>query len=203
MPTLSSFFAIFTDGSAPRADAVVPSGTFVAIDPIGAIPTFSADDELFGPHAQPFVRVPKKFGWLITVTREVRGGTDAFFSDAHKILVRSTKGLTGWGLDVLRLWPFPLTKVDELPDDPFAEDLFSVGFAEQGEHGFRAETVGLAKLQQRELSFIFSGKDLLEDAALFCAHLADWAMVQGLRVGHGQTMAYGFDRVHIVICMRK
>jgi hypothetical protein len=55
--------------------------------------------------------------------------------------------------------------------------------------------VGLAKLQQRELSFEFRGKDLLEDAALFCAHLADWAMGQGRRVDHEQTMAYGFDRV--------
>jgi hypothetical protein len=195
MPTLSSFFTIFTDGPAPRGDMVVPPGTFMAIDPIPSIPSFSADDELFGPHAQPFVRAPKKMGWLITVSREVKGSTGTFFADAHKILVHATKGLTGWGMDVLRLWPFPLHKVDELPDDPFAEDLFSVGFAEQGEHGFRAETVGLAKLEQRELSFEFFGKDLLEDAALFCAHLADWAMGQGRRVGHEQTMAYGFDRV--------
>ena len=195
MPTLSSFFAIFTDGQAPRLDPVFPAATFVALDPIPIVPAFSGDDELFGPHAQPFVRAPKKAGWLLTVTREVKGGAGTFFADAHKILIHSTRGLHGWGVDVLRLWPFPLHKGDELPDDPFAEDLFSVGFAEQGEHGFRAETVGLAKLDQRELSFTFQGKDLLEDAALFCAHLADWAMGQGRRVGHEQTMAYGFDRV--------
>ena len=195
MPTLSSFFAIFTDGPAPRADMVVPPGTFMSLDAMPSVPSFNGDDELFGPHAQPFVRAPKKFGWLLTITREVKGSTGTFFSDAHKLVVHATKGLTGWGMDVLRLWPFPLQKVDELPDDPFAEDLFSVGFAEQGEHGFRAETVGLAKLSQRELSFEFFGKDLLEDAALLCAHLADWAMGQGRRVGHEQTMAYGFDRL--------
>jgi|GEM_PF-2432118 len=195
MPTLSSFFAIFTDGTVPRADMPVPPGTFVVLEPIVPIPVFSQDDELFGPHAQSFVRAPKKHGWLLTVTREVKGGAGTFFSDVHKILVQASKGHLGFGIDVLRLWPFPLHKVDELPDDPFAEDLFSVGFAEQGEHGFRAETIGLAKLAQRELSFEFFGKDLLEDAALLCAHLADWAMGQGRRVGHEQTMAYGFDRV--------
>lgn len=195
MPTLSCFFAIFTDGPPPRGDMIVPAGTFLTIEPIGAVIPFTADDELFGPHAQPFVRAPKKKGWLISLSREVKSSTGTFFADSQKILVHATKGLTGWGLDVLRLWPFPLHKADELPDDPFPEDLFSVGFAEQGEHGFRAETVGLAKLAQRELSFEFYGKDLLEDAALFCAHLADWAMGQGLRVGHEQTMAYGFDRV--------
>ncbi|MBS1153358.1 MAG: hypothetical protein H6Q89_5056, partial [Myxococcaceae bacterium] len=195
MPTLSSFFAIFTDGTPPRGDMIVPPGTFVALDPIPQVPPFSADDELFGPHAQPFVRAPKKHGWLLTITRDVKGSAGTFFADAHKLLLHASKGLTGWGIDVLRLWPFPLHKADELPEDPFAEDLFSVGFAEQGEHGFRAETVGLAKLQQRELSFEFYGKDLLEDAALLCAHLADWAMGQGRRVGHEQTMAYGFDRL--------
>ena len=195
MPNLSSFFAIFTDGAAPRADLAVPSGIRVALEPIGAVEAFTADDELFGPHAQPFVRAPKKAAWLLSVTRETRGGTGTFFADAQRLLLASTKGLTGWGLDVLRLWPFPLHKADELPEDPFAEDLFSVGFVEQGEHGFRAETVGLAKLDQRELSFHFVGRDLMEDAALFCAHLADWAMSQGRRVDHDQTMAYGFDRV--------
>ena len=28
-----------------------------------------------------------------------------------------------------------------------------------------------------------------------CGHLADWAMEQGHRVQHGQSMAYGFDRL--------
>lgn len=195
MPTLSSFFAIFTDGPAPRADFNAPGGMMVALEPMGAIPPFTMDEELFGPHHQTFVRAPKKHGWLLSITREVKGNTGTFFSDAHKLLIHSTRGLTGWGIDVLRLWPFPLHKADELPDDPFAEDLFSVGFAEQGHHGYRAETVGLAKLGQRELSFEFTGNDLLEDAALFCAHLADWAMGQGRRVGHEQTMAYGFDRL--------
>src|SRR4051794_26522872 len=188
MANLSSFFAIFTDGTAPRGDMVVPHGTIVTLEPIAAIPPFTSDDELFGPHAQPFVRAPRKAAWLLSITREVKGGTGTFFADVHRLLLQSTRGLTGWGLDVLRLWPFPLHKADELPDDPFAEDLFSVGFVEQGEHGFRAETVGLAKLDQRELSFQFAGRDLLEDAALFCAHLADWAMGQARRVGHDQTM---------------
>jgi hypothetical protein len=195
MPNLSSFFAIFTDGAPPRVDLVVPHGTILVLEKIADLPAFGADDELFGPHAQPFIRAPKKAGWLMSITREVKGGTGTFFGDCQRLLIAATRGLGGWGLDVLRLWPFPLQKVDELPDDPFPEDLFSVGFVEQGEHGFRAETVGLAKLDQRELSFEFSGRDLLEDAALLCAHLADWAMGQGRRVGHEQTMAYGFDRV--------
>lgn len=195
MPTLSSFFAIFTDGAVPKLDLVVPPGTSAQIEPIASIPPFTADDELFGPHHQAFLIGPRKAAWLLSVSREVKGSAGSFFADAHKLLLQATRGVPGWGIDVLRLWPFPLHKADELPDDPFAEDLFSVGFAEQGEHGFRAETVGLAKLGQRELTFEFNGKDLLEDAALLCAHLADWAMGQGRRVGHDQTMAYGFDRV--------
>ncbi|MCA2977351.1 MAG: DUF2185 domain-containing protein, partial [Myxococcaceae bacterium] len=100
------------------------------------------------------------------------------------------------GLDVLRLWPFPLAQAAEaLPDEPLAEDLFSVGFTEMGEHGYRAETVGLAKLEQREISFEFKGRELLEDAALMCGHFADWVMEHGHRVQHGQSMAYGFDRL--------
>jgi len=54
MPTLSSFFAIFTDGTAPRGDMVVPSGTTVTLEPISPIPIFTADDELFGGFPDSF-----------------------------------------------------------------------------------------------------------------------------------------------------
>jgi hypothetical protein len=111
--------------------------------------------------------------------------------------LEATHGVQGVGFDVLRLWPFPLASADEaLPDELLAEDLFSVGYTEMGEHGFRAETFGLAKLGQRELSFEFQGSELLEEAALMCGHLADWLVDHGRRVEDGQSMAFGFDRLN-------
>lgn len=197
MPTLRCCFAIFTDGGAP-SDAFVPPAvaTQVLLTELPDLVVPSKADELFGPHTQPFARFSPKRLFLLSLARDVRGGAGTFFSEARRVLIETTAGLTGFGLDVLRLWPFPLKGASEaLPEEPLAEDLFSVGFTEMGEHGFRAETVGLAKLDQREISFEFKGRELLEDAALMCGHLADWAMEHGHRVQHGQSMAYGFDRI--------
>lgn len=200
MPTLRCSYVISLDRSdrapvQPASDAK----THISLSELSDVVLPTKQDELFGPHAQAFLRFKAKRAWLLTVSRDVRGGAGSFFVDARQALLESTQGLTGFVLDALRLWPFAIADAAEaLSDEPLAEDLFSVGFTEMGEHGFRAETVGLAKLDQREISFEFKGKELLEDAALMCGHLADWAMEHGHRVQHGQSMAYGFDKLTFV-----
>lgn len=196
MPRLSCFFAIYTDGAALAEALPTPPGTDVFLGEMETVALPGPADELFGPHAALLTRFKPKRGFLLGLTREVKGPAGDFFSDARAVLVEATRGVTGYGLDVLRLWPFPLALADQaLPEEPLAEDLFSVGFTEMGEHGFRAETFGFAKLGQRELSFEFKGRELLEEAALMCGHLADWLLEHGRRVEHGQSMAYGFDRL--------
>ncbi|MEW6430358.1 MAG: DUF2185 domain-containing protein [Myxococcota bacterium] len=196
MPRLSCFFAIYTDGSAPADAFRAPANTDVFLGEMATLVLPGPDDELFGPHATLLPRFTPRRGFLLGLSREVKGQAGTFFSDARRVFIDATHGLNGFGLDVLRLWPFPLANAEEaLPDDPLAEDLFSVGFTEMGEHGFRAETFGFAKLGQRELSFEFQGRALLEEAALMCGHLADWLLEHGKRVEHAQSMAYGFDRL--------
>lgn len=196
MPRLSCFFAIYTDGSALADAFPAPANTDVYLGEMETIDLPAPGDELFGPHAALLSRFKPKRGYLLGLTREVKGASSSFFADARRVLIEATRGVNGFALDVLRLWPFPLANLDEaLPEDPLAEDLFSVGFTEMGEHGYRAETFGFAKLGQRELSFEFKGRALLEEAALMCGHLADWLLEHGRRVDHGQSMSYGFDRI--------
>ncbi len=196
MPTLQVFFAIYSDGSRPNDAFSVPEGTDVFLGEMTQVTAPGPGDELFGPHATFFTRYKPKKGFLLALSREVKGRADDFFADARRVLLEVTAGIDGWGVDVLRLWPFPLaTAAEELPEELLAEDLFAVGFTEMGEHGFRAETYGLAKLGQREITFAFRGRDLLEEAALMCGHLADWVLEHGKRVGHGHSMSFGFDRI--------
>lgn len=195
MPLLSSFFAIYTDGPAPRADVSVPRGVELSLTQMEEL-VLPNDVSLFGPHAAEMQRFKPKAGYLLALIRETKGSAATFFADSQRILAEAVAGLeVGWGLDVLRLYPFPLTGARDLPEDPFAEDLISVGFHEQGDHGFRAETFGLSKLGQREISFAFKGGELLEDAAILCSHLADYVMSQARRVENKQTMSFGFDKL--------
>lgn len=158
-----------------------------------------ADDELFGPYANLFQRVKVKRCFLLGFRKTAPGRSDAFFREVRTAVLRATDGVIGLGLDILRLWPFPLESAgDALPEDFLAEDLFSVGFTEMGEHGLRAETVGLSKLGQREVTFEFTDPALIEEAALLCGHLADWLLEHNRRVVHGQSMAFGFDRLVFV-----
>ncbi|MBK7863431.1 MAG: hypothetical protein IPJ65_33480 [Archangiaceae bacterium] len=191
---MSSFFAIYTDGAAPRADVSVPRGIELSLTQQEQLVT-PQDVSLFGPHAAESQRYKPKAGYLLSLLRDTKGSAGTFFADAQRVLADAVAGLEGWGLDVLRMYPFPLGAARELPEDPFPEDLISVGFHEQGEHGFRAETFGLSKLGQREISFTFKGGELLEDAAILCSHLADYAMSQGRRVENRQTMSFGFDKL--------
>lgn len=196
MPILRAYFALYTDGAEPSDALPAMPGTDVFLGEMGQVVLPGPNDELFGPHAHLLQRYKPRRGFLLGFQREVRGRATGFFEDVRRAVLAATQGLTGYGLDVLRLWPFPLAEVeDALPEEPLAEDLFAVGFTEMGEHGFRAETLGFAKLGQRELSFEFKGRALLEEAALMCGHLADWLLEHGRRVEHGQSMAYGFDRL--------
>ncbi len=196
MPTLRRFFAIYTNEGKPSDAVVASANTHLFLGEMGDVVLPTASEELFGPHATKFTQQKFKHGYLLGFSREVKGAAGPFFADARKALLTATKGLKGYVLDVLRLWPFPIELAGELlPEEPLAEDLFSVGFTPMGEHGYRAETFGLAHLSQREVSFEFQGKELLEEAALMTAHLADWVLEHGRRVEHGQSMAFGFDRI--------
>ncbi|MBL9038634.1 MAG: hypothetical protein JNG84_08990 [Archangium sp.] len=196
MPTLRCFFAIYTDGGSPTDSFDPPPGVDVFFGEMGEIFKPVNGDQLFGPHVGPFNRFKPKRGFLLGFSRTVRGPSTPFFVDVRQALLDAVDGVKGYSLDVLRLWPFPLSEAaNALPDDPLPEDLFSVGFTDMGDHGYRAETFGLAKLGQREVSFAFQGKPLLDEAALMCGHLADWVMDHPARVEHGQSMAFGFERI--------
>lgn len=184
-------------GAAPRTEVPVPKGATLSLEPLPEVVLPGADTPLFGPHVAAFQGArPPGGAWLLSMRREVHGGAGHFFAETQAAVREALRELNqGFGLDVLRLWPFPFSAVDTLPDDPFAEDLISVAFTESGEHGYRAETFGLAAFGQKELSFAFEGSDLLEEATILCAHLADYVMGTRQRVEHGHAMSFGFDKL--------
>lgn len=194
--TLSCFFAIYTDGAALTDNFPSPAGTDVFLGEMGTLLVPGAKDELFGPHVAAFGRAKFKRGFLLGFRRELKGRSEPFFSQVRASLLAATAGVQGFALDVLRLWPFPLEQAEEaLPEHLIAEDLFSVGFTDMGEHGVRGETIGLAKLGQREITFEFRDATLMEEAALMCGHLAEWFLEHNRRIEHGQSMSLGFDRI--------
>ncbi len=196
MPTLSSFFAIYTDGAGLTESFASPVNTDVFLGEMGSLLLPGHQDELFGPHATAFRRAKHKRGFLLGFRRKVKGRPEPFFAEVRQAVLAATAGVHGFALDVLRLWPFPLEgAVEALPDYLLAEDLFSVGFTDMGEHGVRAETIGFSKLGQREITFEFTDPTLMEEAALMCGHLADWLLDHNRRLEQGQAMSFGFDRI--------
>ncbi len=196
MPTLSCFFAIYTEGESLLDSFPAPTGTDVFLAEMSELTLPSASDELYGPHATIFSRFKPRRGFLLGFRRELKGRGEPFFNEVRSALLHATTGLKGVGLDVLRLWPFPLELAHEvLPEDFLPEDVFSVGFTEMGDHGLRAETIGLSKVGQREITFEFAEHALIEEAALMCGHLADWLLEHTQRIEHGQAMSFGFDRI--------
>lgn len=196
MPTLSCFFAIYTEGESLQDSFPSPTGADVFLGEMGTLLLPGPKDELFGPHANIFSRVKVKRGFLLGFQRKLRGRAETFFSEVRMAVLRATAGTRGVGLDILKLAPFPLQTASEaLPEDLLAEDLFSVGFTEMGDRGLRAETLGFAKLGQREVTFEFTDPALLEEAALMCGHLADWLLDHNKRINHGESMSFGFDRI--------
>lgn len=196
MPTLRSFFAIYTHGAGlhepVRAGDSITTTVVELTPPLTAAPS----DELYGPHAAPFRAFTPRRAFLIGFSKPLKGRAESFFLEVRDAVLRATEGLEGFGLDVLKLWPFPLAGAAEaLPEDLLAEDLFSFGITERGAHGFQLETFGLAKLDQREISFEFSGHELVEEATLLCGHLADWLLEHTRRVEPGQAMSFGFDKL--------
>ncbi len=196
MPTLSSFFAIYTDGSGLHESFPSPTGTDVFLGEMGSLLLPGPQDELFGPHLAAFTRFKPKRGFLIGFRRELKGRSETFFNQVRDSVLAATAGVNGVALDILRLWPFPLDIAAEaLPENLLAEDLFSVGFTDMGQHGVRAETIGFSKLGQREMTFEFTDPTLMEEAALMCGHLADYLLEHGRRIEHGAAMSFGFDRI--------
>jgi hypothetical protein len=196
VPTLSSFFAIYTDGGSLHEGFPSPPGTDVFLGEMSTLLLPGKQDELFGPHLTTFSRFTPTRGYLLGFRRPVKGRAEQFFAQVRDAVLAATAGVNGFGLDVLRLWPFPLANaVEALPDLILAEDLFSVGFTDMGEHGVRAETIGFSKLGQREITFEFADPTLMEEAALMCGHLADWLLEHGRRIEQGQAMSFGFDRL--------
>lgn len=196
MPNLSSFFAIYTDGAGLHEGFASPAGTDVFLGEMGQLLLPGPDDELFGPHLSAYQRFTPRRGFFLGFRRPLKGRAEHFFQQVREAVLAATQGVNGFAIDVLRLWPFPLAAAAEaLPELMLAEDLFSVGFTDMGHHGMRAETVGFAKLGQREISFTFGDPTLMEEAALMCGHLADWLLDHGRRIERGQAMSFGFDRI--------
>ena len=196
VPTLRSFFAIYTKGASARQGFEAPPGCEVFLRELPELILPSPQDELYGPGVLAFRRYQPSRAFLLGLTRTVKGRAGTFFDDAKRVMREVTRDLSGFGLDVLRLWPFPLDpEGSEMSDETLAEDIFSLAFRERGEHGFRAETLGLSKLDQREISFEFSGRELFEEAFLMCSRLVDWLMEHGGRVEPAEAMSFGFDRL--------
>jgi hypothetical protein len=196
VPTLRRFFAIYTDGAGLVGVPPVISDLEVRLQPLEPLVLPGSQDELFGPEAGLLARFPARRGFLLSMQREVGGSAGTFFDESRRVLLQLVQGLDGVALDVLRLWPFGLLLAEErLPEEHLAEDLFSLSLTEMGEHGYRAETVGLAHLDQPELSFEFQGAELQEEAALMCGHVVDWLLEHGRRVGPGETLAFGIDHL--------
>ncbi len=196
MPTLRRSFAVYTDGAGLAALPAAPPGLAVELHEQLPLVLPGPQDELFGPDAGAFGRFKPRRGFLLAMHQEVAGPPGRFFEATRALLLEAVRGLGGVGLDVLRLWPFGLALAEErLPEEHLAEDVFSVAFTAMGEHGTRAETLGLAQLQQPELTFTFQGAELREEAALMCGHLVDFLLEQGGRITPPATLAYGFDRL--------
>ncbi len=196
VPTLRAFFAIYTDGAAPREGGPRPLAVEVSLRELPEVIIPGAQDELYGPNTTAFLRFQPKRLFLLSVSRAVSGRAGRFFDEARQVLMEATKGLKGIGLDVLRLWPFDLeASAGAVPEETMAEDVFTLGFRERGIHGFRAETFGLSKLDQREISFEFTGKELADEAFLMCGRLVEWLLEHGGRVQPRQVMSFGFDRL--------
>src|SRR4051812_21688043 len=119
MAQLSSFFAIYTDGTPPRADVAAPRGVQISITAMPELVLPSSDSSLFGPHSGDILRAHPRAGFLISVHKDTKGSAGTFFSDVQALLLQTVRGLQGWCLDVLRLYPIPLAAVHELPEDPF------------------------------------------------------------------------------------
>lgn len=195
MPTLNFHFLIYTDGRAPHAEALKEGE--LRFEKLPRVPAPSPELELFGPFAAEGHRAISRANaaFLLSGQREVRGPAGDFFSQAQRTVSQLCRGLDGWGLDLLRLWPAPLSEWARVDEDPMAEDLFSVAFFEGPHDSYRAETFGLSKLGQREVALRFKGRHLLDEAIGICGRLADFAIDHGRRVGHEQAMTAGFDRV--------
>ena len=78
MPLLSSFFAIYTDGHAPRADVAVPRGTELMLTQMDEL-VLPHDVSLFGPHASELQRYRPRAGYLLALLRETKGSAGTFF----------------------------------------------------------------------------------------------------------------------------
>jgi hypothetical protein len=196
VPTLRRFFSVYTDGAGLVALPAPPPDLGLEVRELEPLVLPGPQDALFGPDASAFSRFRPRRGFLLSMHREVPGPAGRFFDQSRAVLLESIRGLEGVGLDVLRLVPFTLQLAEErLPEEHLAEDLFSLSLTEMGEHGQRVETVGLAHLDQAELSFGFHGVELQEEAELMCGHLVDWLLDHGRRVQTGDQLAFGFDRL--------
>lgn len=194
VPNLSCFFAIYTNGPLSSSLPAIP-GIQVFFQEMSEVRLPGRKDELFGPHASIFERTELRHGFLLGFRSEVMDSVEPFFAEVRGALLHIAAGIDGVGLDVLRLWPFPLRlAADAIPEELLPEDLFSVGFS-QREDGLRGETAGLSKLGQRELAFEFRDPSLMEEAAAMCGRIAEWLFERKQSIFHGQSMSYGFERI--------
>lgn len=192
MANLSFGCLILTDGSEPK-----PAYGNFGIERLEGAPDRVEPGELFGPHAQAFVQALKRFRAAFLFSGEGVAGRESerFFATAQAALTRSVTGQQGFVVDLFKRWPRPISELADLPEDVLPEDLFSMRTVELPNGRFRAETFGLCRLGQKEISFQFSGLELADEAVALCARLADYALVHRRSVEAGQVMGFGFDRL--------
>jgi hypothetical protein len=194
VPRTHTIFAVFTDGSPVQREVGAPHDIALQIDEMMAFEGL-AEAQFFGPWASQLPRFRAQRCFVISIASDVLRG-EKFFTLARRIFLEIAHGAQGYALDVLRMWPFPLSSAEEaLPEEFLPDDLVTLALREVGEHGFRAETYGFSKVGQREVIFDFVGRELLEEAALLIQNLADWLLTTGRSVSAGQSMSFGFDEL--------
>ena len=119
MPTLNTYFVLYTDGTSPHP-AVHRDFSLIALP---AIPVPDAGEEFFGPFAQvAHEQIHRaRAAFLLRGHRQVRGSVGEFFSQAHAELAQCVEGRSGFAVDLLKMWALPFADISELPSDPLAE----------------------------------------------------------------------------------
>ncbi len=198
MTKLQFFSVVYTRGDAPRAIGASLRGIDVSVLELPVhMPT--REDDLFGPHVTDFLQFKPVRSFLIAAHAEQAMASEVFFENLRARLLEVLTGVTGYVIDVLRLYPMPITAADQLiPYDVMGDDLFSLLITDRGAHGMHAETFGLAKLGQSELTFDFAGWALKEEATHLVARIADWVFQHRRLIRPGSEVPFGFDTVRFV-----
>ena len=194
MTKLQFFCVSYTRGDAPRLSGAEVRGLALTVLEIPTVVMPTRDDGLFGIHATEFVKFRPARAFLVSVKATQGMASEVFFENARSKLLELFTGVTGYVLDVLRMLPMPVSAVDQLiPYDVMGEDLFSLSIIDRGAQGQRAQTFGLAKLGQSELTFDFVGWHLKDDAHQLVTRIAEWVFQHRKLIPPSSEVPFGYD----------